>query len=76
MLLPQQRTTNALLARETGAESPVDSAGAVRDGERGGALRYLLPHVPFPSQIDNFSQGRFALTGDVWGAGIPIGQSD
>jgi hypothetical protein len=41
-----------------------------------GALRYLLPQVPFPSQIDNFSQGRFALTGEVWGAGILIGQSD
>jgi uncharacterized membrane protein len=25
------------------------------------ALRYLLPHVPFPAQLDNFTQRRFAI---------------
>jgi hypothetical protein len=34
-----------LVARETGAESPVGSGGPLRSRERGGALRYLLPRV-------------------------------
>ena len=26
------------------------------------ALRYLLPHVPFPAPLDNFNQRRIALS--------------
>jgi hypothetical protein len=31
-----------------------------------GALRYLLPHVPFPAEVDNFSQRRIALRCMPW----------
>ena len=27
-----------------------------------GALRYLLPHVPFPVEMENFTQRRLALS--------------
>jgi uncharacterized membrane protein len=37
-----------------------------------GALRYLLPHVPFPSQIDNFSERRIALSLHALGGAIAL----
>jgi len=40
-----------------------------------GTVRYLLPRVPFAAELEDFSQRRFALIGEVWGAGILIGQS-
>jgi uncharacterized membrane protein len=37
-----------------------------------GALRYLLPHVPFPAQLDNFSQRRIALSLHALGGAIAL----
>jgi hypothetical protein len=36
------------------------------------ALRYLLPHVPFPAQIDNFTQRRIALSLHALGGAIAL----
>ncbi len=36
------------------------------------ALRYLLPHVPFPAQLDNFSQRRVALSLHAFGGAIAL----
>jgi hypothetical protein len=36
------------------------------------ALRYLLPHVPFPAQLDNFNQRRIALTLHALGGAIAL----
>jgi len=36
------------------------------------ALRYLLPHVPFPAQLDNFSQRRIALSLHALGGAIAL----
>jgi uncharacterized membrane protein len=36
------------------------------------ALRYLLPHVPFPSPLDNFSQRRIALSLHALGGAIAL----
>jgi uncharacterized membrane protein len=36
------------------------------------ALRYLLPHVPFPAQIDNFIHRRFALSLHALGGAIAL----
>jgi predicted membrane protein DUF2306 len=36
------------------------------------ALRYLLPHVPFPAQFDNFNQRRIALTLHALGGAIAL----
>jgi uncharacterized membrane protein len=36
------------------------------------ALRYLLPHVPFPAEIDNFSQRRIALSLHALGGAIAL----
>jgi hypothetical protein len=35
-------------------------------------LRYLLPHVPFPAQLDNFNQRRIALTLHALGGAIAL----
>ena len=40
-----------------------------------GALRYLLPHVPFPVELDNFSQRRIALSLHALGGAIADGRS-
>ena len=37
-----------------------------------GALRYLLPHVPFPAELDNFSQRRIALSLHALGGAIAL----
>ena len=37
-----------------------------------GALRYLLPHVPFPAEIDNFGQRRLALSLHALGGAIAL----
>jgi hypothetical protein len=37
-----------------------------------GALRYLLPHVPFPAEIDNFTQRRIALSLHALGGAIAL----
>jgi uncharacterized membrane protein len=37
-----------------------------------GALRYLLPHVPFPAELDNFSQRRSALSLHALGGAIAL----
>ena len=37
-----------------------------------GALRYLLPHVPFPSPLDNFTQRRIALSLHALGGAIAL----
>jgi hypothetical protein len=37
-----------------------------------GALRYLLPHVPFPAELDNFSQRRVALSLHALGGAIAL----
>lgn len=37
-----------------------------------GALRYLLPHVPFPSQLDNFTERRIALSLHALGGAIAL----
>lgn len=37
-----------------------------------GALRYLLPHVPFPAQLDNFNQRRVALSLHALGGAIAL----
>jgi uncharacterized membrane protein len=37
-----------------------------------GALRYLLPHVPFPAQLDNVSQRRAALSLHAFGGAIAL----
>jgi uncharacterized membrane protein len=36
------------------------------------ALRYLLPHVPFPAELDNFSQRRIALSLHALGGAIAL----
>ena len=36
------------------------------------ALRYLLPHVPFPAEIDNFTQRRIALSLHAFGGAIAL----
>jgi uncharacterized membrane protein len=36
------------------------------------ALRYLLPHVPFPAEIDNFSQRRMALSLHALGGAVAL----
>jgi uncharacterized membrane protein len=36
------------------------------------ALRYLLPHVPFPAQLDNLSQRRIALSLHALGGAIAL----
>jgi ABC-type arginine transport system permease subunit len=36
------------------------------------ALRYLLPHVPFPAEIDNFTQRRIALSLHALGGAIAL----
>jgi len=36
------------------------------------ALRYLLPHVPFPAALDNFSQRRIALSLHALGGAIAL----
>lgn len=36
------------------------------------AFRYLLPHVPFPAEIDNFIQRRLALSLHALGGGIAL----
>jgi uncharacterized membrane protein len=36
------------------------------------ALRYLLPHVPFPAPLDNFSQRRIALSLHALGGAIAL----
>ena len=36
------------------------------------ALRYLLPHVPFPAEIDNFVHRRLALSLHAFGGGIAL----
>jgi uncharacterized membrane protein len=36
------------------------------------ALRYLLPHVPFPAQLDNFTQRRIALSLHALGGAIAL----
>jgi hypothetical protein len=37
-----------------------------------GALRYLLPHVPFPAELDNFSQRRIGLSLHALGGGAVL----
>jgi uncharacterized membrane protein len=37
-----------------------------------GALRYLFPHVPFPSPLDNFTQRRIALSVHAFGGAIAL----
>jgi uncharacterized membrane protein len=37
-----------------------------------GALRYLLPHVPFPAELENFSQRRVALSLHALGGAIAL----
>jgi uncharacterized membrane protein len=37
-----------------------------------GALPYLLPHVPFPAELDNFSQRRSALSLHALGGAIAL----
>ena len=37
-----------------------------------GALRYLLPHVPFPAALDNVSQRRIALSLHALGGAIAL----
>ena len=37
-----------------------------------GALRYLLPHVPFPFPLDNFTQRRLALSLHALGGAIAL----
>ena len=37
-----------------------------------GALRYLLPDVPFPAELDNFSQRRIALSLHALGGAIAL----
>jgi uncharacterized membrane protein len=37
-----------------------------------GALRYLLPHVPFPAELDNFRQRRTALSLHAFGGAIAL----
>jgi uncharacterized membrane protein len=37
-----------------------------------GALRYLLPHVPFPSEMDNFIHRRIALSLHALGGAIAL----
>jgi uncharacterized membrane protein len=37
-----------------------------------GALRYLLPHVPFPAELDNFTQRRIALSLHALGGAIAL----
>jgi uncharacterized membrane protein len=37
-----------------------------------GALRYLLPHVPFPAELDNFTQRRVALSLHASGGAIAL----
>ena len=37
-----------------------------------GALRYLLPHVPFPAELDNVSQRRIALSLHALGGAIAL----
>jgi uncharacterized membrane protein len=37
-----------------------------------GALRYLLPHVPFPADLDNFTQRRIALSLHAFGGAIAL----
>ena len=37
-----------------------------------GALRYLLPHVPFPVEMENFSQRRLALSLHALGGAIAL----
>jgi uncharacterized membrane protein len=36
------------------------------------ALRYLLPHVPFPAELDNFTQRRMALSLHALGGAIAL----
>ena len=36
------------------------------------ALRYLLPHVPFPAEIDNFIHRRLALSLHATGGAIAL----
>jgi uncharacterized membrane protein len=36
------------------------------------ALRYLLPHVPFPSPLDNFTQRRVALSLHALGGAVAL----
>ena len=36
------------------------------------ALRYLLPHVPFPAELDNFIHRRLALSLHALGGGIAL----
>jgi hypothetical protein len=36
------------------------------------ALRYLLPHVPFPAEIDNFTQKRIALSLHAFGGAMAL----
>lgn len=75
MLLPQQRTTNALLARETVPKALWVLLALFALVNTVGALRYLLPPLPVPSQLHNFSQRRFALTGHVWGTAASLSDS-
>lgn len=37
-----------------------------------GALRYLLPHVPSPAEIDNFTQRRIAFSLHALGGAIAL----
>ena len=37
-----------------------------------GALRYLLPHVPFPAELDNVTQRRIALSLHAFGGAIAL----
>ena len=37
-----------------------------------GALRYLLPHVPFPAELDNFTHRRVALSLHALGGAIAL----
>jgi len=37
-----------------------------------GALRYLLPHVPFPVEMENFTQRRLALSLHALGGAIAL----
>jgi hypothetical protein len=39
------------------------------------ALRYLLPHVPFPAELDNFIHRRVALSPHAMGGAIADGGS-
>jgi Predicted membrane protein (DUF2306) len=36
------------------------------------ALRYLLPHVPFPARLDNFTQRRIALSLHALGGAVAL----